>query len=87
MAPIYGLKASFRSPLGIMIVPINNVPGQLTFIQYTSADLQVGRESEGSFEFAVIDEFGSEHRLCIDGDKEHRVFILGASRRSMKQLV
>jgi hypothetical protein len=86
MAPIYGLKATFRSPLGTMLAPINNVPGQLTFIQYTSADLQVGRESEGAFEFAVIDEFGTKHRLCIDGDKEQRAFILSDSKRPMKQV-
>ncbi|WP_322845700.1 hypothetical protein [Pseudomonas sp. B33.4] len=87
MAPIYGLKATFRSPLGYTTVPINEVLGQLTLVQYISADLQVARESESAFEFAVIDEFGSEHRLCIDGDKEQRTFILGESRRSMKQLV
>ncbi|QZD71764.1 hypothetical protein [Pseudomonas sp. 3-2] len=86
MAPIYGLKATFRSPVGTMHAPINNVPGQLTLIQYTSADLQVGRESEDAFEFAVIDEFGTEHRLCIDGDKEQRAFILSASRRPMKNV-
>ncbi|WP_456022825.1 hypothetical protein [Pseudomonas protegens] len=87
MAPIYGLRATFRSPLGTMLVPINNVPGQLTFIQYTSADLQVGRESEGAFEFAVIDEFGTKHRLCIEGDKEQRAFILRNSKRPMKQVI
>ncbi|MDP9710106.1 UNVERIFIED_ORG: hypothetical protein J2X80_002185 [Pseudomonas fluorescens] len=86
MAPIYGLKATFRSPVGTMHAPINNVPGQLTLIQYTSADLQVGRESEDAFEFAVINEFGTEHRLCIDGDKEQRAFILSASRRPMKNV-
>ncbi|WP_434708568.1 hypothetical protein J3P75_24930 [Pseudomonas sp. R1-1] len=87
MAPIYGLQASFRSPLGRMLVPINKVPGQLTLIQYTSADSQAGRESEGAFEFAVIDEFGTQHRLSIDGNKEQRTFILGESKRPMKQLV
>lgn len=87
MAPIYGRIATFSSPLGTMTVPINNVPGQLTFIQYTSADLQVGRERDGSFEFAVIDEFGSEHRLCIEGDKDQRAFILGDSKRPMRQSV
>lgn len=86
MAPIYGLRASFRSPIGTMTMPINNVPGQLTFIQYISADLQVGIERDGSFEFAVIDEFGSEHRLCIEGNKEERSFILGESKRPMNQL-
>jgi len=87
MAPIYGLKATFRSPLGTMYTPINNVPGQLTFIQYTSADLQAGQKSEGTFEFAVIDEFGTEHRLCIEGDKERRAFILSDSRRPMKHAI
>jgi hypothetical protein len=87
MAPIYGLKTTFRSPLGYITVPINKVPGQLTLVQYVSADLQVARENESAFEFAVVDEFGSEHRLSIDGDKEQRTFILGESKRSMKQLV
>jgi hypothetical protein len=86
-APIYGRLTTFRSPLGYMSVPINNVPGQLTLVKYTSADLQVARENESAFEFAVVDEFGSEHRLCIDGDKEQRTFILDESRRSMKILV
>ena len=87
MAPVYGLEASFRSPLGTMLVPINKVPGQLTLVQYTSAELQVGLKHDGSFEFAVIDEFGTEHRLCIEGEKEQRAFILGKSKRPMKQLV
>ncbi|MFJ7315352.1 hypothetical protein ACIQVE_21840 [Pseudomonas sp. NPDC098747] len=87
MAPIYGLKARVRSPLGPMTVAINKVLGQLTLIQYISADSQEGRENESAFEFAVIDEFGSEHRLSLDGDKEQRTFILGHSKRSMKQLV
>lgn len=87
IAPIYGLKASIRSPLGYITIPINGEPGQLTLVLYISADLQVTRESESAFEFAVIDHFGTEHRLCIDGDKEQRTFILGESRRPMKQLV
>ncbi|MFJ2488769.1 hypothetical protein [Pseudomonas sp. NPDC087639] len=87
MAPIYGLKTTFRSPLGYITVPINKVPGQLTLVQYISADLQVAPANESAFEFAVIDEFGSEHRLCIDGDKEQRTFILDESRRSMKKLI
>ncbi|AMQ82526.1 MULTISPECIES: hypothetical protein [Pseudomonas] len=86
MAPIYGEKATFRGPLGYVTVPINKVPGQLTLVQYVSADLQVARESESAFEFAVIDEFGTEHRLSLDGNKEQRNFILDESRRSMKQL-
>lgn len=87
MAPIYGLKATIRSPLGYVTVPINSVPGQLTLVQYISADFQVARESESAFEFAVVDEFGSEHRLCIDGDKEQRTFVLLESSRPMKNLV
>lgn len=87
MAPIYGLNATLRSPHGIMTVPINNVPGQLTLVKYISADLLAERKSEDTFEFAVIDEFGSEHRLCIEGDKEQRAFVLGESKRPMKQLV
>ncbi|MDD1137281.1 hypothetical protein M5G22_06905 [Pseudomonas sp. TNT2022 ID233] len=87
LAPIYGLKATFRSPLGYVTVPINEVAGRLTLVQYISADLQEAQENESAFEFAVIDEFGTEHRLCIDGDKVMRTFILGESRRSMKQLV
>ncbi|MGE1175233.1 hypothetical protein [Pseudomonas sp. BW7P1] len=87
LAPIYGLKTSFRGPLGYVTVPINKVPGQLTLVQYVSADLQVGRETEDAFEFVVIDEFGTEHRLRIDGNKEQRTFILEESRRPMKQLV
>ncbi|WP_207865600.1 hypothetical protein [Pseudomonas sp. 58(2021)] len=86
MAPIYGQKTTFRSPLGYVTVPINKVPGQLTLVQYISADFQVARENESAFEFAVLDEFGSEYRLSLDGDKEQRTFILGESRRSMKQL-
>lgn len=87
MAPIYGLQATFRSPHSYVTVPINKVPGQLTLVQYVSADPQAARENASAFEFAVIDEFGSEHRLCIDGDKEQFTFILDESRRSMKQLV
>lgn len=86
MAPIYGVQATFRSPLSYVTVPINKVPGQLTLIQYLSADPQAARENESAFEFAVFDEFGTEHRLCIDGDKERLTFILDQSRRSMKQL-
>ncbi len=87
MAPIYGLQATFRSPHGYVTVPINKVPGQLTLVQYVSADPQAARESDSAFEFAVIDEFGSEHRLSIDGDKNQLTFILDQSKRSMKRLV
>ena len=86
MAPIYGQVARVRSPLGPMTVPINEVPGKLTLFKYISADAQDGRENTSAFEFAVIDEFGSEHRLSLDGDKELRTFILGQSKRSMKRL-
>jgi hypothetical protein len=87
MAPIYGLRATFRGPFSYVPVPINKVPGQLTLIQYVSTESQAAGENKSAFEFAVIDEFGSEHRLCIDGDKERLTFILDESRRSMKQLV
>lgn len=46
MAPIYGVKATFRSPLGTMQAPINNVPGQLTLIQYTSATCKQGEKAK-----------------------------------------
>ena len=42
---------------------------------------------DDALEFAVIDEFGSEHRLSIDGDKKQLTFILDQSKRSMKRLV
>lgn len=87
MAPVYGLKAFFRSPLGPQSVSINDVPGQLTFIQYTSTELQAWRQSDAAFEFAVIDEFGTEHRLCIEGDKKQLVFVLSDSKRPMKQAI
>ncbi|MBP5945959.1 MULTISPECIES: hypothetical protein [unclassified Pseudomonas] len=86
MAPMYKRSATFRSPrLGYMTVPVNKVAGRLTLIQYISADSQEGGENKNGFEFSVFDEFGTEHRLCLEGDKEQRTFILVKSKRPMQQ--
>ncbi|MBC3207409.1 hypothetical protein HU755_11480 [Pseudomonas sp. SWRI111] len=85
LAPIYGVNATLRTLVGNQNIPINGVPGQLTLVQYASADLQADPKNKDGFEFAVIDEFGSEHRLSIDGDNERFILVLSESRRPMRQ--
>ncbi|MFJ5240089.1 hypothetical protein ACIP86_25730 [Pseudomonas neuropathica] len=85
LAPIYGRSASVNTPLGFITFPINDVPGVLTLVQRTTLQTQEKPANEGAFELAVIDEFGTEHWLGIDGDKEKRTFILSESKRSTKQ--
>ncbi|MCR8933417.1 MULTISPECIES: hypothetical protein [unclassified Pseudomonas] len=85
LAPIYGRSASVKTPLGYITFPLNDVPGVLTLVQRTTLQTEEKPGSDGAFELAVIDEFGSEHWLAIDGDIERRTFILGESKRSTKQ--
>ncbi|WP_191630933.1 hypothetical protein [Pseudomonas fluorescens] len=54
-------------------------------MQRTTLQAEEKPGNDGAFELVVIDEFGTEHWLAIDGDKEQRTFILGESKRSTKQ--
>lgn len=85
LAPIYGRSASVNTPLGFITFPINDVPGVLTLVQRTTLQTEEKPATRGAFEFAVIDEFGTEHWLAIKGDTEQRAFILDESKRSTKQ--
>jgi len=85
LAPIYGRSASVNTPLGYITFPINDVPGVLTLVQRTTLQTEEKPATKGALELAVIDEFGTEHWLAIDGDIEQRTFILGESKRSTKQ--
>jgi hypothetical protein len=85
LAPIYGKSASARTPLGFISFRINDVPGVLTLVQRTTLQTQEKPATNGAFELAVIDEFGTEHWLGIEGDTERRTFVLGESKRSTKQ--
>lgn len=85
LAPIYGRSASVKTNLGYITFPINDVPGVLTLLQRITIQTEEKPANEGAFELAVIDEFGTEHWLAIDGDKEKRTFILGESKRATKQ--
>lgn len=85
LAPIYGRSASVHTPLGYITFPINDVPGVLTLVQRTTLQTEEKPATDGAFEVAVVDEFGTEHWLAIDGDKEQRTFILGVSKRSTAQ--
>jgi len=87
LAPIYGRSAYVNTPLGYITYRINDVPGVLTLMQRTTLQTQEKPATEGAFELAVIDEFGTEHWLAIDGDKEKRTFFLGESRRATRQFV
>lgn len=87
MAPIYGRTAFVNTPLGYVSFSINDVPGLLTLMQRITLHTHEKPANEGAFELAVIDEFGTEHWLAIDGDKEARTFILGESKRSTKQFI
>jgi len=85
LAPIYGRSASVNTPLGFITFPINNVPGVSTLVQRTTLQTEENPATRGAFELAVIDEFGTEHWLAIEGDTQQRTFILGESKRSTKQ--
>jgi len=85
LAPIYGRSASVNTPLGFITFPINEVPGVLTLVQRTTLQTEEKPATRGAFELAVIDEFGTEHWLAIEGDTQQRTFILGESKRSTKQ--
>ena len=85
LAPMYGKTASIHTRHGYVNFQINDVPGVLTLVQRTTVQTEEKPGNEGAFELAVIDEFGTEHWLGIEGDKEQRTFILGESKRSTKQ--
>lgn len=85
LAPIYGKSASIHTRHGYVNFRINDVPGVLTLVQRTTLQTEEKPGNEGAFELAVIDEFGTEHWLAIEGDIEQRTFILGESKRSTKQ--
>ncbi|TDK54937.1 hypothetical protein [Pseudomonas moraviensis] len=85
LAPIYGRNAFIHTQFGYVNFRINDVPGVLTLVQRTTLQTEEKPGNEGAFELAVIDEFGTEHWLGIEGDKERRTFILGESKRSTKQ--
>ncbi len=85
LAPIYGRSASVNTPLGFITFPINEVPGVLTLVQRTTLQTEEKPATRGAFELAVIDEFGTEHWLAIEGDTQQRTFTLGESKRSTKQ--
>ncbi|UQS12712.1 hypothetical protein [Pseudomonas sp. HS6] len=61
------------------VVRVNDRDGELTVVQALSEYSDLSRKSiaDGTFNFSIYDQYGTEHKLAIRTDAEERSFTLG----------